>query len=182
MTEELNEFEPQEIDLLKSRATDLGIRFSPNIGVDKLRTKVNEKMNPDVDSVEDVKSKVMAKNQKRQQQIKDARKLVRVRVMNMNPNKKDWKGEVFTVANAVVGTIRRFVPYDVEWHCEDFILQQIKARKMSRFYTVMNDKGMKIRKYRLVPEFSVEELIPLTSAELKALADDQKKRGAIDED
>ncbi len=51
MTEELNEFEPQEIDLLKARATDLCIRFSPNIDVDKLRAKVNEKMNPSVDSV-----------------------------------------------------------------------------------------------------------------------------------
>lgn len=176
------ETEPTELEMLKRRAIDLGVPFSPNIGVDTLRERVANAMQPkagDIKPVLGMSAKVAA-NSTRMAMVKEAKKLVRIRIMNMNQSKKDWKGEIFTVSNSVVGTIKRFVPYDVEWHCEEFILKQIKARQMSRFYTVKTDKGMKVRKYRLVPEFSVEVLPDLTVAEVKALADDQTKRGVFD--
>lgn len=163
-----------ELELLKERADTLGLKYSASIGVDALRNKVNASLEP----VADIKEKD-TEAVERVRQIAEATRLVRVRIMNMNPAKKDWKGEYFTVSNAVVGTIRRYVPYDVEWHCQDFILGMIKDRQMARYYSEKNDKGMSVRRYRLVPEFSVEMLPDLSKKELDALAADQKKRGAI---
>ncbi len=82
----------------------------------------------------------------------------------------------------MVGTISRFIPFDVETHVEAALLKQLKNKQMSRFYDDTNDRGQVVRKYRLVPEFTISNLAPLTSLELKQLADDQLKRGAIDQE
>lgn len=174
MTEEL---QLDELELLKGRADDMGISYHPAIGIEKLKAKIEEANEP-------VKVDTAAKSSsdKRKEHIKEATKLVRVRIVNMNPNKRDWPGEIFTASNRVVGTIKKYVPYDTEWHVPNFIYKMIKARKFRVTKEVSDGKGGKITQNRFMPEFSVEVLPQLTEQELKELATVQAKKGSIDND
>ncbi len=170
---------PTELELLKVRADDMNIGYHPNIGVTKLKAKIDQAMAPE--KVEEViKPKLVKANVKRMAHLREAKKLIRVMVINNNPTKKEWAGEYFGASNNAVGTIRRFVPFNIETHVENIIVNQLKARQMTRFHDAVNKKGQKVRKYRLVPEFSITVLDPLTPTELKKLAEDQAKRNAID--
>jgi hypothetical protein len=175
MTEELK---LDELELLKGRADDMGLKYHPSISLDKLKAKIEEANAP---KEEPVVAKASG-SKTRQEHVKEATKLIRIRIVNMNPNKREWQGEFFSASNRVVGTIKKYVPYDVEWHVPNFIFKMIKARKFRVTKEVSNGKGGKITQNRFLPEFSVEVLPDLTPAELKELAADQAKRGAVDKD
>jgi hypothetical protein len=168
--------EPTELDLLKQRADDMEIGYHPKIGVAKLKAKIEAQLAPTNAKAPDA---LVATNNKRQELKLEATRLIRVLVMNQNPTKKEWRGEYLGVSNKAIGTIRKFIPYDIETHVEAVLVKNLKARKMSRFYTEKNERNQSVRKYRLVPEFSITMLDPLTPQELKDLAEDQTKRGAI---
>lgn len=166
-----------ELATLKERADLMGLSYHPSIGVDKLRDKVNEAVNPVVEVVEPV---VETKGQIRKRLQKEASKLVRIRISCLNPNKREWEGEIFTVSNAAVGTFRKYVHFDTEWHVPNIIFEQLKERKFQQFYTAKGPRGEKTRRGKLVNEFAIEVLPPLTDDELKELAQQQALAGEID--
>lgn len=104
---------------------------------------------------------------------REAHKLIRVRVVCMNPSKKEWGGETFTFGNDVVGTIKRFVPFNVDTHIENVFLDQIKERKYQEFKVASKGGGVEKKEGFLVREFAIERLEPLSTAELKDLANQQ---------
>lgn len=191
-----------ELTALKERANSMGIQYHVNIGLEKLREKVNAALN-DEEEPTDVKQvpapnvpaglKVgatpeeiiagylaaqdsnMTPGQKRNQAIKDANRLVRVRVTCMNPNKRDWEGEILTVSNAVVGTFKKFVPFNsVEgWHVPFIILQALKERQCQIFVNGTDGNGRKIKRAQLIAEFGIEILPALNETELKELGQRQ---------
>ena len=171
---------------LKERATKLGIKFHPTIGEDKLREKVAEAMtrldgentpaSEESDEVAATSAYVAPKETKAQQAYRlksEASELIRVRVTNMNPNKREWEGEIFTAANSVVGTFRKFIPFNVPWHVPRIILEQLRQRQFQHFTTEVDQRGNKVRRGRLIAEFAIEELSPLSEKELKELAQRQ---------
>ena len=180
----MNEIEEtnDELETLKSRADMMGIRYNRNIGMDKLREKINLKLSgKDGDSVstsrltkgkrtwlthDEYLKEVAARERK------DINRLIRIRVTCMNPNKKNWEGEIFSVGSAKLGTFKKYVPFNTEdgWHVPKIIYDVIKERKFTSFQKVKGPRGEEIRKGKLVPEFSVEVLPPLTDKELKELA------------
>lgn len=168
--------EKDELTLLKERADLMGIKYHPSIGLEKLREKVNESLKPT--KPVPVEKTAM---QKKMEQVKAANRLVRIRVTCMDPNKKGWKGDFFTVMNSTFGTIKKYVPFNVEWHVPIVILKQIKRKKRQEFYEVPGKFGLKIKRARMVPMFAVEELPPLTTDELKELARRQALNHSIDE-
>lgn len=97
--------------------------------------------------------------------------LVRVRIQNMNPTKKDWKGEIISVGSAKLGTFKKFIPFNTgePWHVPRIMLEAMRDKKCSQFYTAGSGKS-KTRKSKLVNEYVIEELPPLTVQELKDLA------------
>lgn len=167
--------QPSELDVLKLRADDMGIKYSPNIGVAKLREKVNTKL-AGSKAPEPVASKAVPKYQELRN---EATKLVRVRITNLNPNKKHSEGEYFRTGNSVISTITRFVPFEHETHVENMLLTMIKNRE----YAIVTEK--KGADGKLAPvrgmrrEFQVEVLPPLTTKELDKLASDQSKRQSV---
>lgn len=171
-----HELQAAELESLKARADQLGIKYHPNIGIDKLREKVaaalEEKPSEKAPAAA-TPAAVETLNQRRLRQRQEANALVRCRITCMNPNKKEWQGEIFTVSNAVVGTIRKYVPFDTEWHAPRFILNMIKQRQCQIFYNATDDRGNKVRRGKQIREFAVEELAPLTEKELKELAQRQ---------
>lgn len=179
---------PSELDSLKARATLLGIQFHPSIGLEKLREKVNAKLNdePEPEEEEAPAAPVQAKQaetgvadetpgQKRVRLRREALKLIRVRITCMNPFKKEWEGEILTAGNNGVGTVKRYVPFNNEegWHVENIILEQLRERKCQIFVTEKDTRGNKIRKGKLIREFAIEVLDPLTEEELRDLAQRQ---------
>jgi hypothetical protein len=184
------EAEFDELATLKARADMMGIKYHPNTGIDKLRAKVNNAIANDTE--EEDKSSTPANNnyltekQFREEEFKlrksNAGKLVRIRVTCMNPSKKEWDGEIISVGSAKMGTFKKFVKFNTDdgWHVPFIIYEYMKERKCSIFHTITDAKGQKIRKAKLVNEFNIEVLPPLTPAELKALAQQQAMEAGKD--
>lgn len=182
-----NEFEdvietPSELDSLKARADMLGVSYHPSIGVDKLRDKVNAAMA--TPSAQDVTPEpaVESENAARRRHMNEAAELVRIRVSCMNPNKKEWEGEIFTVGNSVVGTFKKYVPFNAEdgWHVPRIIYNQLTERQCQIFVAHKDSRGNTTRRSKTIKEFAVEVLPPLTQTELTDLANRQAMSKAID--
>lgn len=175
---------PDELSSLKARADLLGLSYHPSIGLDKLRDKVanalagTKEVAEPVEQEEVVESEVSLRNRQRS----EALELVRVRVSCMNPNKKEWEGELFTVGNSLVGTQKKFVPFNNEegWHVPRIIYNMIVDRECQIFTSVRDNRGNSVRKPKLIKEFAVEVLPPLTAEELGELARRQAMAKSID--
>ena len=178
-----------ELTTLKERATLMGVKFHPSISLDKLREKVNaatdESDEPD-DEV--VSAKVVAPvieetvNQKRNRLKKEALALVRIRLTCMNPAKAEWEGEIFTIGNSSIGSVKKFVPFNADdgWHVPNIILQQLQERQCQVFVSAKDARGNNVRRGKLIKEFAIEVLPPLTEKELEELARRQAMSKAID--
>ena len=106
----------------------------------------------------------------RDEEAQNAGRLVRCRVTCMNPAKKDWPGEIFSVGSATLGTFKKFIPFDGQpYHIPKIIYDHLKERKYTAFTTVKDARGQRIRKGKLVDEFAIEVLKPLTEVELDEL-------------
>ena len=183
------EVQVDELTLLKRRADKLGVTYSNNIGLETLKERVANAMEgnkePEVkeetkaDSADKVQSLVELRAEKR----KEAMKLVRIRYTNMNARKKDVPGEFFTVANGIVGTIKRYVPYgeaaENGWHVEYAIYKMMKRRTFTTTVTKRDDKGRPYNTSVERKEFAIEVLDPLTKEELEQLAKDQRASGRV---
>ena len=124
-----------------------------------------------------------SQNARRMLVHKRANTLVRIRVTCMNPNKSKLPGEIFSVGNSSIGFLKKYVPFNAEkgWHVPQIILTQIKNRKFMTFYEV-EIAGKKQKRHRLIPEFAVEIMTPLTGQEIKELAQRQRMAsGKVDE-
>lgn len=179
---------PDELTSLKERADLLGITYHPSIGVEKLREKINAHLEGTQEAeaapvvVEEEQAPVGESPAQRNVRLrKNAAKLIRVNVTCMNPAKKEWEGEIFTAGNSIVGTHKKYVPFNTEdgWHVPQIILNQILQRKCQVFYSAKDDRGNKIRKGKQIKEFAVEILPPLTPEELKDLAQRQAMGNTI---
>ncbi len=201
-----------ELTILKQRAKSLGINHSNNIGVDALREKIRQKLEgesveDDEDEAESVAAEVPSAaavdphpsvaaqviankvNQTpmsaRQQLIKDATRLIRCRIVNLDPKKKEWPGEFFTVANEYIGTHKKYVPYGEagqSYHVPKVIFDLLKEKTYLHIRTYKdpaNPQKQKVEE-RYMPEFSIEELPPLTQAELEELRKAQNASGRVD--
>ena len=176
---------PDELTSLKQRADLLGLSYHPSIGLEKLREKVNATLaSPEETKPEEVAQDPVTEtlDQKRRRLRDEAAKLVRIRVTCMNPNKKEWEGEIITAGNAGVGTFKKYVPFNADegWHVPNIIYQVLKDRECQVFSTVTGPRGNKFRKGKLIKEFAIEVLPPLTEEELKDLAQRQAMSKSVD--
>jgi hypothetical protein len=184
---------PDELAMLKQRARMMGITFSNAIGIETLRAKIEEKMSGKTETataaapeLQDPATPVAAKKLTLRQQIqRENMKLIRLRITNMDPKKKDLPGEVFTVANSYLGTVRKFVPYgevtENGYHVPYCIYKMMKRRKFLNIRTYKdrnNHNQIKIEQ-NWAQEFALEVLPPLTKQELAQLATAQAAAGSV---
>lgn len=177
-----------ELAMLKQRAKIMGITFSNNIGLEALRQKIEAKMAGDVDPDDaapaaplvDPSAPVVRTNGKtptiRQFLMANEMKLVRLRIANLDPKKKDMPGDFFTVANEHLGTVTKYVPFgeatDDGYHVPHCIYKMLKAKKFLNIRTYTdksNGSAIKVEQ-RWANEFALEVLPPLTQEELNKLA------------
>ena len=192
--------QPSELDMLKSRAKLMGIPFSNNIGLDALKTKIEEHK-----QASEAKTQTQASAQTNEQQPevqtenqmkkaktlslrahlqKEKMKLVRLRITNLDPKKKDLPGEILTTGNEYLGTVRKFVPFgeatDNGYHVPYCLYEMMRDRKFLSIKTRKGPKGQTIVEQQMVREFALEILPPLTEAELARLSAAQLSAGGVE--
>lgn len=103
---------------------------------------------------------------------KQCAKLIRCRIQNMNPLKREWPGEIISVGSARLGTWKKFVPFNSSdpYHLPQIIFDMLIDKKCTVFHTEKDERGNSVRKGRLVNEYAIEVLDPLTPDELNELA------------
>ena len=163
---------PDELTTLKARADVLGLQYHPSIKVEKLREKLaiiaaEDAPKPSLDTREEETEQQMKRRIKN-----ECLRLVRVRIVCMNPAKKEWQGEIFSVGNAVIGTVKNYVPFTAEdgWHVPAIILQMMEERMCQVFTTTKDSRGNSGRRGKLIKEFGIEYLPDLTPDEIAKLA------------
>lgn len=187
--------QPTRKQLLMQRARTMGISFSNNISEEALAEKINAKINGESAPKEeksdlnplagDTQGAVPThKKTLRQRIIDEQMALIRVRITNMDPKKKDLRGEVITVANEYLGTVRKFVPFgedtDEGYHIPKCILTALQERRFLQIREVKDRKtGITRPETGWVREFAIEILNPLTPEELKQLATAQIAAGTV---
>lgn len=181
---------PTELDALKQRAEQMGIAFHPSIGVEALREKVNAKLNDAPEPVQNITVNVqteftpspaalkMAEEQNKNYIRKQALRLVRVNITCMNPNKKEWDSEMFSVQNDILSA-KRVVPFNTDWHVEQCILDMIEDRVCTAFKTRKDQYGRIHTDPYQIKEFAVRILPPLSEDELEDLRHQQAIRGGV---
>ena len=103
-------------------------------------------------------------------------KLIRCRIYNLNPSKRDLQGEIVTVGNKYLGSVKKFIPFgeatDNGYHIPNILYEELKRRRFQSI-TTKSVKGQIVVNNRMVPEYSLEVLPQLTKEQLKELADKQ---------
>lgn len=187
-----------ELTLLKERAKVMGIPFSNNISLETLRKRVADKMEekdeaPEVNALTgdpEIAQAMVAKPLNQQANAIALRKLVyaeqmrqvRVRITNMDPKKKDLPGEIWTVANEYLGTVRKFVPYgeqtDDGYHIPYCLYRLLDSKRFLHIRDVKDRTTGIVRQDKVwAKEFSLDVLPALTQAELDRLAAAQAAAG-----
>ena len=95
--------------------------------------------------------------------------LVHCKVVCMNPNKREWAGEILSVGSAKLGTWKRYVPFNTEWHVPKILFDMMSEKKCTIFQNGKDDRGHPTKKSVLINEYNIEVLDPLTKKELEEL-------------
>lgn len=178
--EEAADWEVELKKKLRDNGKILGLTFGPNEGIQSMRDKLTaarEELLSETDMSALEKTSVAADPSteaaaaRRDLRLENT-KLVRVQIACLNPNKAGLPGEIFTVHNDVVGTIKKFIPYDEageSFHVPMFLLKMLKRKKFLQIKSP--PKGSRAAPTtKMVPEFAITILDQLTPAELKELA------------
>ena len=187
-----------ELVLLKERAKQMGIPFSNNISLETLRKRISDKMegkeepevNPltgdvEIAAITSAPKKLDAKQNAlalRKMMQRDQMKLVRVRITNMDPKKKDLPGEIWTVSNEYLGNVRKMIPYgeqtDEGFHIPYCLFRLLQSKRFLHIRTVKDRvTGVERQEKQWVKEFSLDVLPDLTKEELARLAAAQAAAG-----
>lgn len=187
-----------ELALLKERAKQMGIPFSNNISLETLRKRIADKMegkdepevNPlsgdvEIAAITSAPKKLDAKQNAlalRKMMQRDQMKLVRVRITNMDPKKKDLPGEIWTVSNEYLGNVRKMIPYgeqtDEGFHIPYCLFRLLQSKRFLHIRTVKDRvTGVERQEKQWVKEFSLDVLPDLTKEELARLAAAQAAAG-----
>lgn len=186
-TEELTQEEQVQRDKemlaqLKKKADLMGVSYSPNIGIDTLRERINSKLEGTLEE-EPVPEKKEGETriERRNRLRKAALKLVRVNISCMNPSKRNHQGAIIAVENSFIKD-RRFVPFNTDWHIPQMMLDMMRETKMQAFVTRKNKHGVEYKVGKLVPEYNIAVLPPLTDKEIKELAQRQQMASGTTEE
>lgn len=196
--DDVGEIQVDELSILKQRATLMGLKFSNNIGLEALRKKVadaQEGIKEDEPEVEQVNPllggteaapKVETRTEMARRLRMEQTRLVRVRIQNLDPKKKELPGEIITVANEYIGTVRKFVPFgeatDNGYHIPWCIYQFLLNRKFLNIRVTKGKNGRPNIQQGWVREFAIEVLPPLTQEELNNLAQAQIAAGSLNDE
>ena len=169
-----------ELSMLKQRADLMGIKYAPNISLETLKERVNKAMvdaeypkNQSSAEYTNVSDDPYAEERAQQSA------LVRVIVVCHDPSKNHLESELLAIENNLVRD-KRVVFFGKEWHITRALLESLRDRKYQAFRKLKTAQG-EVHKPYLVPAYSIQELAPLTDAELAQIARKQLADGLGDQ-
>ncbi|AGH07386.1 hypothetical protein SUFG_00014 [Sulfitobacter phage phiCB2047-B] len=117
-----------------------------------------------------------------------ALRLRRVRITNMDPNDSSVPATFVTCYSKYTGKIAKLIPHDSEfyvngYHIPQIIYDELQTRTYNMRKEVRNKGasfGVKEYKNSVQKKFMIEDLKPLSKAELANLSASQQGRGAVD--
>jgi len=190
----------EELIALRKKADDLGVKYHHRAGVDKVQKAINahthamakqtletspepavaaiptmdaaiQKEMPKPPPYKEPISEFEYKKMLQKEIGKSVGALIRVRIQCMNPAKKDWPGEIISTGSAKLGTFKKYIPFNSEpYHIPNIIYNVLKDKKCSIFINAVSDRGHKTRKSKLINEYAIEILEPLSKQELNELS------------
>jgi hypothetical protein len=110
------------------------------------------------------------------QRLKEANKLVRCMITCNNKNKTSYQGEIFSVRNAKIPEIKKFVPFGVPTHIPQILYNVIKEKQYQSFRKEKVN-GNQITRSHIMPEYNIQLLPPLSRDELEAIKQKQLAEG-----
>ena len=190
------------IEHLRSIANNLNISFHPAIKEDKLYQKIKEYCeanNMNIDEVMNTSTNIKPKEIKENKndyshfsfdavdrkhnkeeadlRTKEAMRLVRCIITCNNKNKTNYKGEIFSVRNAVLPEIKKYVPFNVTTHVPQILLNVIKEKDYQLFREESLPNGNKTKRPYLIKEYNIQILPPISTKELEAIKQKQLAEG-----
>ena len=199
MTEDVKDQQPDELELLRERAKQLGLKPHPKLGLVKLKKLVNDELNAESSKLKEdeddtelppstrgkvskpvdpqvaaMRATVFGVNDEHLSPKDKASRLVRVVVNCRNPNKQEWEGEIFTIGNRKFG-FKKYVPFNNEegWHIPQMMYDHLLTKQCQVFITKRDERGNRIREGKMINEFNIQVLPPLTPQEYKDLGQRQ---------
>ena len=179
---------------LKAQADLLGIPYPANANAKKMvellddYKKKYEEEDTQTTSTSDT-SHISPRTDKIGNIMDEATKLIRVRITVNNPSKQNREGEIISAGNTLIGFVSKFIPYQPAfyengYHIPKIILDVMRDMKHARFPKKKDRLNVTLDDYsnvRMVPDFTIEELPPLTEEELKALAEYQQANRTVED-
>ena len=108
---------------------------------------------------------------------REALKLVRCIVTCNNRNKSAYNGEIFSVCNASVPEVKKFIQFGTPYHVPQIILNAIKEKKMNVYRKERRPNGDLVTVANEVPEYNIQILDALTPEELESIKKKQLAEG-----
>lgn len=181
----------EEIESLHKKLDLMGVKYHHKAGAEKLRalvaSTIEEATAPVKQEVpdympEDSIGLVETKGARAVRLRREASALVRVIVSCMNPEKREWDGEMFSVGNSVVGQYKKYVPFNNEsgYHVPQIILNHMLEKECQIWVNKKNARGEKVKVGRLIKELNVQIMSPLSIDELRELGMQQSRSHSID--
>lgn len=200
MTKQINFAELGEDELktlrtrLENEAQSLDIDFHSSIGTETLYNRIKahkagkkpeeEKVTLTEENFDSVMNKVFASpeevaklkskslNEIRNEQMR----LVRVTVLSNDPVKANWQGELIEVSNNLIGEHKRMIPFNVQWHIPQIMLNTLLEKRYLR-PEFLKQNGREVTRMRSVPAYNITIEEPITAQELAEIKERQMAQG-----
>lgn len=171
----------KELESLKAKAKELGLSFSGNISAKTLRQKINEyestEEDEEVEAIEEEPEKLTKADTLKL--MKEARKLNRVIITCHNPVKAKLTGTLATAGNSIIATETKYIKFDQPWHVSTIMLNSLREKKYLSHYSYKDSvTGNTVTRNKLLPEYTIQELPPLSKDDLTTLAKKQAIRSS----
>lgn len=174
IAEEAAAFEAETKKLVREQGKILGVKFAPNASLETMveelkaaRALILDAPAPVAAPEDTVSPEATAYLEMKELRL-DLMKLVRIKISCLNPAKTDLPGEILTIHNDVVGTVKKFIPYNEAgeaYHVPNILLKMLQRKQFLQIKEPPKGSRAPATK-RLVREYSIEILDQLTEREL----------------
>ena len=175
--------EMTELESLKERADQMGLKYHPRTGVEKLKKAIDAKLSG-TDEAEEAPVKLSSRAKRenvRKDTVKRMGKLVRI-VLSCNDPQYAERGGILKEVGNSYGSFKKYIPFGKEFHVPKVIVDHLRACTYTKSTETKNPStGRKGVKYTTAKQFVIDVLEPLTEQEIKDLAASQARSGSLED-